>query len=381
MSRYLGLVVVALAVGCTDEAIETGVTSQALTRSCPDPDNCLVSNGGGSYTEELGNAGIGPNDFMITHFMNLGTGNSASVAFQGRGLNPATGMYTTRGGVVYNARFYGGTYLVKTVTETLTQPTFTLTGPNGDFTVTGNGLANLKLVLSFDGQLWTLAFSNPALYPGPSQNDPVLHDFDAQWSLGEPGANPTHPYCYRAQTAAGVPPLTDPVVFQQGINVNPITTVMTHESNYVTLSCLHGAMAQVRSWGYVYRGDADQTIMFEAAMHMKRASYCGDEAFFTRANTTIYIWDDVGVETSTQLTGAGFEASWGQSQNGTIRALCVHMANRRRPAAVYPPPVWALPGGEFDGTCTRADNSTFTIPECGNTAPAAWGHLADQRSP
>ena len=31
---------------------------------------CVHSNGGGVYTQELGNAGIGPTNFMITHFFN-----------------------------------------------------------------------------------------------------------------------------------------------------------------------------------------------------------------------------------------------------------------------------------------------------------------------
>ena len=91
----------------------------------------MHSNGGGVYTQELGNAGIGPTNFMITHFFNYGNG----VYVLGRYYDSSLGDYTTgsarsRPLALTNA-LAGvpvGSYSIVSVSETLTNPTFVLTG-------------------------------------------------------------------------------------------------------------------------------------------------------------------------------------------------------------------------------------------------------------
>ena len=367
MKRHFGLVVIALAIGCGTEALDTGETEQGLTKHCPDPDNCTVTNGGGVYTEELGDASIGPNDFMITHFINVSGG---GVTLEGRGIDTThPTYYKTQPGTVYYARYNGGPMRqVLSVSETGTLPTFKLATPNGPNFVTGADLLHLQLVLSFGGKLWSITFWNRWQEPGIAGNPNVtLQKFDMRWEEGELATANAQPYCRRAPINNSDP---DAVVFEQGIKVNPVTAIMAQDDSYVTLSCRHGAVAMVRWWGYVYNGGPNQTEMFEAAMHMKRASYCGDDSFYTRANTDIMIRDTAGNLHDT-LSPTDFEARWGRPANGgPIRALCVNMAHRRHPAALYPP----VTGDLFTGTCENGP----TIPAC---ADGAFAPLADQLSP
>lgn len=363
MKTHVGLIAIVFAA-CGTEALDTGETVQAVKPHCPDPDDCTVSNGGGVYTEELGDAGIGGNDFMITHFINTGGG----VTLEGRALDETRpGYYTTQPGAVSYARLNGGGMRqVLSVGESLTVPTFMVSSPNGPIPVTGADLLNLQLVVSFEGKPWSLTFWHHSSDTGDT--GATVHQFDMRWDAGEIATANATPYCSRAPINGSV---ADPVVFQQGIIVNPITAVTTQNDSYVTLSCRHGAVATVRWWGYVYRGNSSQADMFEAAMHMKRASYCGDETFYTRANTDILIRDTAGNQHDTLLPG-GFEASWGRPwAGGPLRAVCVNLAHRRHPMALYPPD---SSGEDFVGDC--ADNTT--IPDC---ARGAFGSLADQLSP
>jgi ADYC domain len=365
MRRYIGLVVVALTVGCATEALETSETDQAL-KQCPDPDDCTVSNGGGVYTQEMGTVGIGPNHYMMARFVNTANG----VSIEGRGYKPQTGNYYGHPASIYYAMLNNNPsvkYQVVSVIESLTTPKFTLSGPNGPITRTGTQILDLQLVIFVDDNLWTLSFADHT--SEALQNDPntFVQEFHAMWNQGEGISNP-HEYCLQApvnQIAA-----VDPVVFQQGILVNPITAVMARDNDYVTLSCRHGAIATVRWWGYMYRGDAPSAVTFEAAMHMKRASYCGDETFFTRRNTPIMILDSKSIQTD-PVTSSNVEAVWGQAASGPIRATCVNLANLRHPNANYP----ADPSGNpFDGNCYDNQNQfLFTIPACGSDL----GDLAD----
>jgi hypothetical protein len=371
MKTLMGMVVIAGAIGCgieappgaTDET--TGQTEQAIGLHCPDPDNCVLSNGGGVYFDELGNAGIGPNDYMITRFVNLSGG---GVTIQGRGYNPSNGNFTSRPAGIYGARYNGVSgFHVLEVDESFTVPTIKIIGQTGPaFPVTGVELLNLQLVVSVDEGLYTLSFVGHESDPNPDGNA-TLQDFDMGWNAGETAtANPT-PYCTRAPVYGGV---EDPVVFQQGIAINAVTGVMMERNNnsFVTLSCRHGGIAASRWWGYIYRGDLASAQMFASAIQMKRASYCGDETFYTRANTFIEVRDSAGIMGDT-LDPAAFEASWGVTANG-VRAVCVNLNHVRRAGALWPP----NPGGDaFGGTCLDGTQ----IPDCGY---GAFGSLADQKA-
>src|SRR5664279_4072686 len=90
MRSYIGLVVVALTIGCATEELDTSEATQALkVGTCPDPTDCTLNNGGGVYTEELGTIGLDPDHYMIGRFVNLWPG----LQVQGRGYDPNTGNF------------------------------------------------------------------------------------------------------------------------------------------------------------------------------------------------------------------------------------------------------------------------------------------------
>jgi hypothetical protein len=373
MKTLMGLVVIASAIGCGIDPAdtagptgETGEAAQALGLRCPDPDNCVLSNGGGVYYDELGNAGIGPNDYMITRFVNVTGG---GVTIQGRGFTPSTGNFTSRPAGIYYARYNGTAFLhVLQVQETLTVPTFWLVGQSGPaFPVTGLNLLNLQLVVSVDEGLYTISFYGHHA-DSNSDGNATVQDFDMAWNPGESASPNPNAYCTRAPVYGSV---EDPVVFQQGIAINAVTGVMMarNSNEYVTLSCRHGGIATARWWGYVYRNDLTSAQQFASAIQMKRASYCGDETFYTRANTFIEVWDSAGINGDT-LDPDAFEASWGMTANG-IRAVCVNMNHRRRPGLNWPP---NQSGDPFNGTCLDGTQ----IPDC---ASGAFGSMADQEAP
>jgi hypothetical protein len=376
MKTSIGVVVVACAAGCGTERPDTGQTTQAVSR-CPDPEECVLSNGGGVYTEELGDAGIGPFDFMITHFITDPT--TSTVSFQGRAIDPTLGYYTIQTGTIDHAHIagYGGEFTVNKIVESLTMPTFTVTQGSSTFDVSGDGVLGLRLVVTIRDKPYTITFTarTPDSRTRASGLTATVQMFDMYWAAGDVATASTA-YCTRAPVYGGA---EDPVVFQQGLAVNPLTAVIvTRNANFVTLSCRHGAIATTRWWGYVYRGDVETAQMFETAMHMKRASYCGDYTFYTRANTDVLIDDTDGVNTDA-MTPMTFEASWGVSSAATypIRALCVNMDNRRHPNANFPP---NPSGSDFDGTC--ADGTTIDIRyQSLGDSPCPFGPLNDQHAP
>jgi len=266
------------------------------------------------------------------------------------------------------------------VTSTaLTLPTVTL---NGLAPLIGPQIAGLQLVFKVDDGLWTLTFTE-SLPDDPGLNSAKLNplkEFHAMWNEGDGyRSGLAQEYCTRAPVDDTHPGEMDPVVFQQGIDVNPITAVMAQNNAYVTLSCRHGSLATVRWWGYSYRNSATADL-FEAAMHMKRASYCGDDTFYTRRDTLIMVRDSSGLMDD-PLDPLEFEAKWGRPSAGSpIRALCVNKLWRRRPGALFPPD----PNGvKFKGQCLSpvTGQILFTIPECTNDVslyPNAYGMLADE---
>jgi hypothetical protein len=242
-------------------------------------------------------------------------------------------------------------------------------------------------VFKVDDGMWTLKFTESLAddpgYNGAKTNP--LKEFHAMWSEGDGfNSSTAEEYCTRAKVP-NQPLAYDPVVFQQGIDVNPITAVMVQNNAYVTLSCRHGSLASARWWGYSYRNQATADL-FEAAMHMKRASYCGDDTFYTLPNTLIKVKDSTGLMDD-KLNPSEFEASWGRAPNGSIRALCVNEHWRRQPHVLFPPND-PINGKEFDGDCLSpvTGQVLFHIPECTkdltqydpNLVPNAYGMLADE---
>ena len=380
MSRSsIGLVVVALAsFGCSvDDQGTTNEPPETAARgiiTCSDPDNCALPNGGGVYTEELGHIGFGANQYMISRFVNTGT----SVEVQGRGYNPYTGLFYTHGAELAEAIYNGNSYHLVSVSESLTTPTFVLGSSNGNITLTGQGILGLQLVFKSDSGMQTLSFVE---YLGPDTNpntpdQATLQQFHAKWNDGIGLSGQAQEYCTRAPVK-DQPLASDAVVFQQAIAVNPITAVMVRNNNFVTLSCRHGAIATARWWGYKYRDTQANADLFEAAMHMKRASYCGDDTFYTRANTDILIND--GHFETMGLGSDVYEASWGRPNGDPskpIRALCVNRHYSRHPFAKFPP---GDDGVEFGGRCINPQTGdvAFMIYACPE-APNSLGVITDQ---
>lgn len=373
------MVVVALTVGCATEALDTSETNQAAGvkggGTCPDPTDCTLNNGGGVYTEELGTIGLDLDQYMIGRFVN---GQYGGVEVEGRGYNPSTGNFYGHPAELAHAIYNGQAYAVESITEWLTLPTVTLYGLPP---LTGPQIAGLSLVFKVDGGTWTLTFTE-SLPDDPGFNSAKLNplkEFHAMWNAGDGyNSSDAKEYCTRAPVN-GNPGEMDPVVFQQGIDVNPITAVMAQNNSVVTLSCRHGSLATVRWWGYSYR-DPNTADLFEAAMHMKRASYCGDDTFYTRRNTQILIRDSSNIMQD-PLDPIEFEARWGRPSAGSpIRALCVNKFWRRRPGVNFPPD---SSGVKFNGDCLSpvTGQVLFTIPECTNDLsayPAAFGMLSDE---
>jgi hypothetical protein len=293
---------------------------------CPDPASCTQSNGTGVYTAENGSAGIGPSALMITHFINTG----ASVRFEGRyrvavpGQQPSWRLLAQPGAVV-SADHDGETGLsVVEVTEGATTPTWTLQGPAGQPQqhVSDAGLKTLQLHISFDTvgdgtREYVIDFAGPPvqhIFTGRIVNHET--EYTMQWAV--PGRAPQI-YC---RDASGSP---DTVVYQQGIDVEPVTGHVTHvvpATQLVTLSCYLGAPATVYRWGYDYERDQ---FHFDAGIPMKRASYCADASFYTRTGTLIHIGDE-GHRSQESVEKNDVEAWW--TPDG---ATCVNLDHLRYP--------------------------------------------------
>jgi len=292
---------------------------------CPDPSGCTNTNGTGVYTAEGGAAGIGPSQLMITHFTNTGS----SVTFQGRyflqGQTPIPEQWRllTEPGVVYAADYQGMTSLaVASVSEAATVPTWTLRKPDqSTITVTDDQLRQLQLYVRFTTlalgtEQYAIDFDGPPIDHPQAAGRPV-RAYHLRWR--DTGATlPPTTYCFdAARPGAAVP--GDPIVFQQGIDVDPVTGAVKRNANAVTMSCYLGAPATVYRWGYDHGNQ--KTFYFDAAIQMKRASYCANGDYYTVAGTRIQIGDD---RINRDLPIHNLEAWW--TPQG---ASCLNPANRR----------------------------------------------------
>lgn len=297
--------------------------------SCPDPTNCTLSNGTGVYTAEDGWAGIGPSELMITHFIN----NGSSVSFQGRYRIEASSQtdhdqwrLLSEPGQVFAAMYLGRSWQVTSVTESSTDPTWVLQDTAGQSRteVIGEQLHQLTLSIRFttarDGSKeYLLDFDGPPISL-PTENGRSVTSYHMRWSENAPGATAVS-YCQDASRAP------DPVVFQRGIDVDPVIGAVARNSqadHFVTLSCYRGAPATVYRWKYDYVNT--DTFYFDAGIQMKRASYCGLGDYYTIAGTQIQIGDD---RINRDLPIHMLEAWW--SPQG---ALCWNPANARHPELV-----------------------------------------------
>lgn len=302
---------------------------------CPDATSCTIPNGTGVYFAEDGFAGLGPTDLMITHFIN-----GPTVTFQARFRDPSTKLWRPLPGPGELVADYNGnaSWQVASliVDETTTVPIWTLQDPATKATtrVTGDALHELKLGLVFDSashSRFVLDFNGPLSRSTEPPKNPES-TYGLQWT-DVTGRTAPAPYCHTPPAPAAIaPPSTaqwpaDSVVFQPGIDVDPVTGAVTRDAttaNHVTMSCYMGAPATVYRWGYRYlRGD---TSYFDAGIHMKRASYCGDAAYYTVAGTMIHIMDNVPV---TDDPPAAIEAWW--TPTG---ASCVDLDSMRHPEIV-----------------------------------------------
>jgi len=362
--RRLMWVSAVVAAGCSgqlDPQAPVDEQTSELLR-CGDPSACTQTNGTGVYYEELGDAGLGTgfNQALITHFIN---NNGLSVSFQAR-VQSVTGaglVYTT--GQVMYAVYNGVQYQVTAIgTNGGTYPYFTLKNANGVINVWGYYFNNLTLYVSLSypvkaqyaltfGPAWSAA--NYDVGVGNPNPKTVDYKWDMYWrDLLNPGT-PAQPYCRRMPTDDGngnKVQLDDSVVFQAGIDVDPQTGHVVAAAGDVTMSCRYGAPATAYWWGYDHASDLWH---FAAAIHMKRASYCGDAGFHTFAGTHIDIQDEAYIEGATTLSGiqilnSAVEAFW--TPNG---ASCYDQPRRSDLGSLGVP--------IFGGAC-----GGIPLPHCGS---------------
>jgi hypothetical protein len=339
-------------------------------------------NGGGIYTEENGHQGVSEYEFVVARFINeVDETGAPFVEWEGR--SQVVGGYGTNSGGIQYAAYGSGDgetphYNVTHVSETGTVPTFTLvsaTDPTHPFLVTGDQLYNLRLVLTTN---YARAYFQSTLFfkplPPDLQTVPIYgttRSFHRYALYGYFGTDPLNipnavSYCQRALPAGTTSGARadDYVVFQQGIAVDLLTAKTTFgQDQTVTMSCSGGAIATAMMWGYPYLGVGKQgETIFEAAMHMKRASYCGDVTTYTQAGTKIAIDDIVPIHSEPRITNTNVEARWGRWPDGHVGALCVNPSRERHPGLLYPLTGSGLP---FEGWCYPDDGSAaFQIPVC-----------------
>jgi len=382
---------------------DLGSTTQVVAVTpghCPDPTDCSVLNGGGIYTEENGHLGIGSDEYVIARFVNeVDDTGTPFVAWEGRS-RIVGGGYGTNGGAILYAQYTpaGGepiNYNVTHATEIDTVPIFTLrsaTNSSDVFNVTGDQLYNLTLVLkTTNGEraffTSTLFFKpiSPVLATVPiSGTARSFQRYALFYYDGETDGIPTaFSYCKRAPAInqPDGPRDDDYAVFQHGIDVDPLTGKTSFGRDSLTISCSGGAIATVMMWGYPYQGLTKTTeTVFEAAIHMKRASYCGDVTSYTQAGTRIFIDDIVPIHSEPRITNTNVEARWGRWPDGHVGALCVNPTRERHPGLLYPPTGAGLP---FEGWCHPDDGSPdFQIPVCavvGKPKPTVMSDSANLR--
>jgi hypothetical protein len=376
--------IAAMLAGCSGSVDGPGAvnandpTLDSIRGGCPTPTGCGTGNGTGVYYEEGGNAGIDSLRLMITHFTNTSNTYGPYVSFAGRYENTTTGIWyflPANAGHVVRAIYNGVEYKVVGVGESNTYPYFTLQDYANDapFTVWGYYFPNLKIDIAIstpiDGQ-WRLSFlpstsGQPFGTDNYSQNlspnvktadQNVVYKWD-MWYQNLKTLAPAQPYCLRAPQVDSYGNKYTPddyVAFQKGIDVDPVTGSVNTGSNDVTLSCRYGAIATAYYWGYNYTTD---WWHFASAIHMKRASYCGDANYFTVSGTLINIQDEVPIEgVQTTVSDNTVEAFWTPSG-----AACYNGPRR--------PNLYDKFGIKpFDGNCPDGT----VIPPCSTWSGPPW---------
>jgi hypothetical protein len=334
-----------------------------LPGSCPDqmdpvcPDgttNCCPTNGTGVYTAESGYAGIGDERLMITHFINnttcTDTPQGECVTFNGQCIGAqGPSSCLSAPGRVTSATYMKQAYRVHSVGETDTEPVWRLTNTaTGEpRSVKGADIENLTLDISFVTReamiappRYTLSFETPKIFDKDGGHP--VRTYNMRWSSSAGGLAKQYCIAPSIQENAFI---RDSIVFQMGIEVDPGTGVTGRQKakDLVTLSCRLGALATVYEWGYDYRpaSTQDESPYFDAAIHMKRASYCGGADHYTIAGTPIEFADNI--HSSKKQHPDRLEAKWDAKG-----ATCINLNNRRHPE---------LP---FDGQCKNKE----PLPAC-----------------
>jgi len=316
----------------------SGALVVAPAASCPDPKNCTSPNGSGVYTAEGGFAGIAVSerlagvvfrrDIMITHFINNDSLNRQGVTFRYGYFDRSTNKWVALPGtgIVKKAKYHGKALDVLSVTEDQTIPVWTLHDPAASVETTvpvsDQELLELQLELEFEfaaaKNIAILAFNDTQTHSGRN----AVRTYNLRWRLigAAPGAKQ---YCF-ADRDGKIP---DSIVFQRGIEVDPMNGAIHRRnpsSSVVTISCYLGAPAQVYGWGYDYL-DVKTDPYFRAGIHMKRASYCGDESYYTQPGTEILMHDDRPIRDELVLNpNTKIEAHW--KPDG---AVCMNPENVR----------------------------------------------------
>jgi hypothetical protein len=330
---------------------------------CPDPTSCTIQNGTGVYFAEDGFAGLGPTDLMITQFIN-----GSTLSFQSRYLDPATKLWRLTSAGQILAEYLGKRYRVVSLHETRTVPTWTLEDltTQAQLSVTDGALSQLRLMLAVENGTHDTQFVLDFEGPASSSAEHAKNSestYGMSWTDVIAKGAPTA-YCHTPPSPAAPAPAStaqwppDSVVFQEGIDVDPVTGTVTLAPSHVTMSCYFGAPATVYRWGYDYR--AGDTSYFASGIHMKRASYCGDAAFYTVAGTEIHIADNIPVQNE---PGGVIEAWW--TPTG---ASCLDYPDGMRHGDI------ASRKG-FNGSC-----GTRVLPRCPTPppAPSSTRYLVDR---
>jgi ADYC domain len=336
--------------GCGVAMAPTAAQAEPIRYRCPDPTtDCTQSNGTGVYTGEDGHAWIDDAiQLMITNFQN----NAGSVTFQGRYYSAPQKWWLMlpSAGNVWSADYGGLTRLtVKSVSEVGTLPTWTLEDAGGDiYEVSGDKLLQLQLHLSFadpaTGKIAMYILGFDAAVDEKGHNGKGVHKYNMNWRADVANSTPQQ-YCFDAKNNP------DPVVFQQGLFVNPTTAAVTRDTTTagtVMLSCRLGGPATVWWWGYDYLGKTASTF-FDAGLQMKRASYCADSHHYTHSGTHIFIADSSGIEdapideiesfwtaqgalclTTMRHADEFPEFDMSRTCNGQVLQLCPTLADRRQ---------------------------------------------------
>jgi hypothetical protein len=110
------------------------------------------------------------------------------------------------------------------------------------------------------------------------------------------------------------------------------------------MSCFLGAPATVYRWGYNYNGTPKEQYRFDAGIHAKRASYCGNGQFHTVSGVFIDLADDAGIAQSNAYINAPTrEAVW--TPRGAICLDPLYMRNYDIPRMPKFGPPYECPAG------------------------------------